>query len=175
MPKTIAVVGAGRVGRTLARALRRRGYRIGAVVTRSLRTARAAARFIGAGRPVGLMSDELSRADVVLIATPDGQIARTARLLARGRASWRGRIALHASGALEARELAALKKRGTAVGCFHPMFPFPRPLAVLPPGITFGLSGDARAVRVASPATHQFTGKQAEPGNVVAVAVAVAA
>ncbi|MGH9777632.1 MAG: Gfo/Idh/MocA family oxidoreductase, partial [Candidatus Acidiferrales bacterium] len=47
--KTIAIVGAGRVGQTLGRALRRRGWRIVAVVTRRASSARAAARFIGAG------------------------------------------------------------------------------------------------------------------------------
>ena len=51
MTRTISIVGAGRVGTTLAKRLRGLGWRIGAVVTRSNRTARAAVRAIGAGSP----------------------------------------------------------------------------------------------------------------------------
>ena len=52
MKRTLSIVGAGRVGRTLARRLRERGWRIGAVVTRSTATSRAAVRAIGAGTPL---------------------------------------------------------------------------------------------------------------------------
>jgi predicted short-subunit dehydrogenase-like oxidoreductase (DUF2520 family) len=51
MARTVSIVGAGRVGTTLGRRLRKLGWRIGAVVTRSPATARAAVRAIGAGIP----------------------------------------------------------------------------------------------------------------------------
>ncbi len=51
MARTISIVGAGRVGRTLGKRLRELGWRIGAVVTQSPATARAAVRAIGAGIP----------------------------------------------------------------------------------------------------------------------------
>jgi len=51
MARTISIVGAGRVGRTLGKRLRKLGWRIGAVVTRSAATSRAAVRAIGAGIP----------------------------------------------------------------------------------------------------------------------------
>ena len=46
MEKTLAIIGAGRVGRTLGRRLRELGWQIGAVVTRSEASARRAVRFI---------------------------------------------------------------------------------------------------------------------------------
>jgi predicted short-subunit dehydrogenase-like oxidoreductase (DUF2520 family) len=52
MPRVISIVGAGRVGTTLGKRLRQLGWRVGAVVTRSPRTARAAVRAIGAGTPL---------------------------------------------------------------------------------------------------------------------------
>ncbi|HEX4001048.1 MAG TPA: DUF2520 domain-containing protein [Candidatus Acidoferrales bacterium] len=52
MSRTVSIVGAGRVGISLAKHLREAGWRIGAVVTRSQSTARAAVRRIGAGMPV---------------------------------------------------------------------------------------------------------------------------
>jgi predicted short-subunit dehydrogenase-like oxidoreductase (DUF2520 family) len=51
MARTVSIVGAGRVGISLGKRLRERGWRIGAVVTRSKSTARAAVRRIGAGKP----------------------------------------------------------------------------------------------------------------------------
>jgi predicted short-subunit dehydrogenase-like oxidoreductase (DUF2520 family) len=51
MKRTLSIVGAGRVGKTLGKRLRERGWRIGAVVTRSAATSRAAVRTIGGGTP----------------------------------------------------------------------------------------------------------------------------
>jgi predicted short-subunit dehydrogenase-like oxidoreductase (DUF2520 family) len=79
----VAIIGAGRVGRALGRALRRRGWRIGAVVTRSQKTARAAVRAIGAGSAQSRLDVGALAADVVLIATPDRTIASVAQELAR--------------------------------------------------------------------------------------------
>src|SRR6266480_2674679 len=50
MEKTLAIIGAGRVGRTLGRRLRELGWQIGSVVTRSEASARRAVRFIGEGK-----------------------------------------------------------------------------------------------------------------------------
>ena len=51
MSETVSIVGAGRVGRALGRRLHELGWRIGAVTGRSMTTARAAVRAIGAGHP----------------------------------------------------------------------------------------------------------------------------
>lgn len=56
MRRTVSIVGAGRVGRTLGHRLRKLGWRIGAIVTRSPSTARAAVRAIGAGTPASFHS-----------------------------------------------------------------------------------------------------------------------
>ncbi|MFQ5927154.1 MAG: Rossmann-like and DUF2520 domain-containing protein, partial [Terriglobia bacterium] len=152
MSQTIAIVGAGRVGQTLARGLRQRGWRIGAVVTRRASSARAAARFIGAGHPIWSLKSQISKLDgagVILIATNDNQVPVAARALARLKKSWRGRVVLQASGALSSRVLASLGKRGAAVGSLHPLYPFPKPLRVFPPGVVFGVEGDTRALQQA--------------------------
>ncbi len=163
--KTIAIIGAGRVGQTLARALRRRGWRIGAVVTRSPRTARAAVRFIGGGEPILDMKSQISKLDdapVLLITTNDNQVPVAARALARLRKSWRGRVVLQASGALSSRVLAPLGKRGAAVGSLHPLYPFPKPLKVFPPGVVFGVEGDPRALKGALALVRALKGEPME-------------
>ncbi len=150
MTNTLAIVGAGRVGRVLGRRLREAGWRIGPVITRSEATARAAVRSIGAGTPHGELTRQLLGADMVLIATPDSAIAGAARQLARiGGSDWRGKIVLHTSGALSHEALRPLQKLGAAVASMHPMQTFSRRGAPELEGIVFGLDGDARALRLA--------------------------
>jgi predicted short-subunit dehydrogenase-like oxidoreductase (DUF2520 family) len=70
----IAIVGAGRTGRALGRLARGAGFRIGPVVCRTRAHARAAVRFIGAGRA----TTEPEGAELTIVAVPDGAIAEVA-------------------------------------------------------------------------------------------------
>lgn len=162
MGKAIALVGAGRVGQTLGRALRGCGYRITAVVTRKASTARAAVRFIGGGRPLERVEAEVAGADTVLIATPDRQIAEAAHALARLRADWRRKIILHTSGALSSHELIPLEELGAAVGSLHPLYPFSEPLRSFPGGVVFGVEGSRRAVQRAAALARSLGGEPLE-------------
>jgi predicted short-subunit dehydrogenase-like oxidoreductase (DUF2520 family) len=154
----IALVGAGRLGRVLGRALARRGWKVRAVVTRSERSARAAARAIGRGRAYGRFVPELGQAGLVVIATPDQAIGPVAARLAR-LGSWRGKIVLHTSGALAASVLAPLARRGAAIGSFHPLQTFGRRGAPELSGVTFAIEGDARACRVAARLARDLGGR----------------
>src|SRR3984885_875652 len=71
MKRSLSIVGAGRVGRTLGRRLHHLGWRIGAVVTRSAATARVAVREIGAGRPYSKQVPEIFDSNVILLTAPD--------------------------------------------------------------------------------------------------------
>lgn len=148
MKRTIALVGPGRVGQTLARALRQRGYRITGVLARAPGKARQAVRFIGGGRATSGWSAGLLAADTILVAVPDGKISSVARELARrGGQAWRGKVVLHTSGSRRASELARLARRGAYCGCLHPLFPFPWPLREFPRGVFFGIEGHPVALR----------------------------
>ena len=83
MTETLAIIGAGRVGRALGRRLRELGWKIGAVVTRNESSARRAVRFIGAGTPLPAMARRILASTCILIATPDSTIASVAEELAR--------------------------------------------------------------------------------------------
>jgi predicted short-subunit dehydrogenase-like oxidoreductase (DUF2520 family) len=150
MPRTISIVGAGRVGTTLAKRLRQLGWRVGAVVTRSARTARAAVRAIGAGKPYATVSPELPRADVILLTTPDAAIPAAVHALAKiGAEKWRGKVVLHTSGALDRSVLDPLAHLGASTGSLHPMQTFSgRNLPKLH-GVTFAVEGDKKALRMA--------------------------
>lgn len=150
MSATIAIVGAGRLGRVLARSLHRADWKIAAVVARSEAAARSAVRFIGAGFGVAGISSRIVHASVVLISTPDDAIADVARKLARiGGDEWRGKVVLHTSGALDDSVLAPLARRGASTGAIHPLQTFSDRGSPPLEGIVFAVHGEPRAHRVA--------------------------
>jgi predicted short-subunit dehydrogenase-like oxidoreductase (DUF2520 family) len=144
----IAIVGPGRLGSALAVELNRAGYRISEIVSRdssaSRRKARALANMVHAA--VALAGARLT-GDLVWFCVPDRAIARAARQLS-GAADWRGKVALHSSGALASDELYGLRVRGAAVASVHPLMTFVR--GSIPPlnGVAFALEGDPAAVSV---------------------------
>jgi len=155
----MAILGAGRVGRSLGRRLRLLGWKIGAVVTRSEVGARRAVRFIGAGAAHGKMTRQLLASPIILVTTPDGVLPQVARELARiGGEELRGKIVLHTSGALDSSVLAPLRKCGAAVGSLHPLQSFSGvgvpPLA----GRVFAIEGDAAALRLARQIVRELEG-----------------
>ena len=150
MEQSLAIVGAGRVGRALGRRLFEEGWRIGAVVTRSEASSRSAARFIGAGKPHAGMTRQLLASRLILIATPDHAVPGIARELARiGGEELSGRVVLHTSGSLDSSPLAWVKASGAAVGSMHPLQTFSG--VGVPPleGRVFAVEGDTVAVQVA--------------------------
>ena len=148
--KTLAIVGAGRVGRALGRRLREAGWRIVLVAARSEASARRAVRFIGEGRAAAGIPSTLAAASTILIAVPDDAIPSVAEQLARNAGDdLRDKIVLHTSGAMDACALDPLRGCGASVGSMHPMQTF---TAVnVPPleGKVFAIEGDEPAVRVA--------------------------
>ncbi len=159
MPKTIAVIGAGRVGQTLARALRRRGYHIGQVVAASRRSTEAAARFIGGGQARVQADAGAAAADILLIATQDRVIGEAAHRLAHLEVDWRRKAVLHTSGSLSSRDLGVLQEQGAAVGSLHPLYPFSEPVKAFPRGVFFGVEGDRRAVKEAEAIVRTLGGR----------------
>ena len=150
MQNSLAIIGAGRVGRALGRRLRELGWCIGAVVTRSESSARRAAQFIGAGKPRAGMTRQILATPVILIATPDDAIALVAQELARiGGEELRGKIVLHTSGALDSRALDAVRKLGAAVGSMHPLQSFSGLAVPSLEGRVFTMEGDTQAMRIA--------------------------
>lgn len=142
----VAIVGAGRVGQTLGRALQKKKVAIGAVVTRSARSARKAVRFIGAGTAYAGITEEILAANVIIVGVPDPEIASIARALARYGNAWKGKIVLHLSGSRSSEELKPLKQFGAYCGSLHPLLPVPRRLDSLPRPMFWAIEGDQHAI-----------------------------
>ncbi|POZ62318.1 Rossmann-like and DUF2520 domain-containing protein [Chromobacterium alticapitis] len=123
----LSVIGAGRLGRSLARLAHLSGAcRMVDVAGRSEASLRAARDFIGAGNVVSDWRG-LAAADFYLLAVPDAAIADCARALAEADALPAGSVAFHASGAGEAALLAPLARRGVLTASLHPAFSFADP------------------------------------------------
>jgi predicted short-subunit dehydrogenase-like oxidoreductase (DUF2520 family) len=168
--------------------LHQKGWPIGPVVTRSMRTAGVARRRIGSGKPQAGLSEAVLAADLILIATPDRAIAETAQALARivpgppsraqrdyeynrsgakqapegkkrtGGKAWRGKIVLHTSGALGSDVLRALALRGAAIGSLHLLQTFSGRTVPSLTGSTCAIEGSAAAMRMARRVCRELDG-----------------
>jgi predicted short-subunit dehydrogenase-like oxidoreductase (DUF2520 family) len=126
----VLIVGAGKVGRGLARAIRRVGWGVRVV----------AARGPLPKRPVA--------ADIVVLAVRDGQLAPLADALATSRLVPRHAVCVHVAGALGPRALDALRPVCAGVAQMHPMIAFAS--ADFTPTLAKGgvqVQGDHAAVR----------------------------
>src|SRR5690349_14875587 len=120
MPKSLAILGAGRVGRALGRLLHDRGWRIRVVVARSEAAARKAAKFIGAGQPIAGISHHILSARAILVSVPDDAIPEIAAQLATvGGKQLRRKIVLHTSGACDAGALQPVRPLGAFAASMH--------------------------------------------------------
>ncbi len=151
---TVSIVGSGRLGTALARALAASNYEIEALVSRKIARARRAAAMVGSAT-IALSEKQLSAlpaSKIILVTTPDGEILKTAERIASLEASPRGRTVLHTSGALSASEvLAPLAAVGFATGSLHPLVSIsePRTGAEKLREAFYCVEGDAAAKRVA--------------------------
>ncbi len=146
---TLNLIGAGHVGRVLARCLGAGGgLVVQDVLTRSLDSAREAVAFIGAGTAVAGHA-ALRRADVTMLAVGDDQIVPACQALADA-VALDGAIVFHCSGALAAAALAPARLAGASVASVHPVRSFADPEAVARQfaGTFCGVEGDAAALAV---------------------------
>jgi len=160
---TVSIVGSGRLGTALARALAASHYEIEALVSRKIVHARRAAALVGSAT-IALSEKQLPdlpASKIILITTPDGEILKTADRIASLVASSRGRTVLHTSGALAASEvLAPLAAAGFATGSLHPLVSIsePRTGAEKLRGAFYCVEGDAAANRVARSIVNDLQG-----------------
>ena len=171
-----ALIGPGRVGRSLAAWLAAAGARPVAVAGRpGALTPPAGGPGPPLPPPVDLPTLAAAGADLLLVAVPDAALPGVAAALAGLRAA---PVALHTAGALDAEALAPLRagapagggggvegdRGGAEVGSFHPLKAFPRPLPdpAEALGVLFALDGDPEAVALGRRLAAALGGEAAE-------------
>lgn len=149
MNKTVAIIGAGRIGGTMGRLLKQAGYTITGVATRGIASAEKAVSFIGSGSPMTDVRQAVSGSSIVLIATPDSAIADVCETIAPVLSP--GTIVLHTSGAHTLDLLDPARTRGSNRAVIHPLQSLPsmeQGVQTLP-GSYFRIEADADALDTA--------------------------
>jgi predicted short-subunit dehydrogenase-like oxidoreductase (DUF2520 family) len=117
---TLGIMGAGRLGSSLALALQHAGHPITSVHSANQADAEALCLQL-AGSSVASASDLAARCELVFMTLPDSAIAECADAL-----PWHaGQQVVHCSGALDLSVLDAARRAGALRGCLHPLQSFP--------------------------------------------------
>ena len=120
-PKTVAIIGAGRVGSSVGFLLKRAGYAVTAVAARTAATAEKAAAFIGGGEPLADVIQAASKADIVFITTPDRNIREVCDTIATNSGLKSGSLVVHMSGAHSLELLSTVRTKGSSRAVIHPL------------------------------------------------------
>jgi predicted short-subunit dehydrogenase-like oxidoreductase (DUF2520 family) len=158
----VSFVGCGRVGRTLARALKDAGYEVGMIMTRHDKSTHEAIGFVGAGiHATDAVSAALS-GNIHFIATNDDAIEEVvASLDEQIHASLKDHYYFHFSGSITSEALEPLKKKGAAIGSIHPLQVFADPQKALEtlPGVYYAIEGEDKAMELAVQMVDRLQGK----------------
>lgn len=159
--KSFSLVGAGRLGSTLAAALAGRGWEPILIVDTSRRARREARELIPGVRTTAGYGRLGRNESLVIISVPDSAMADAAAALAGNDADWRGKKVVHTSGILTSAALAKLRLKGAATASLHPAQSFPaRGLPVSRfRGVYWSVEGDAPAVREAEELVRTLGGR----------------
>ena len=148
---TVFVLGAGRAGRSLARAFVVAGVPV--VGLHGRRAEPLASPPVSGGDP----PKSLGTADVVLVTVRDAQLGDALRQLAATTLAPRA-VILHASGATDPAEAELVRRNGHPVGTLHPLVPLADPsrAPVLLRYSWIGVDGDPGAVSAAKYLTERL-------------------
>ena len=141
---TIAIIGPGRAGSALGRALHAAGYTIAAIGGRNPDNVRNLAAELGA-KACQSPATTIDLADLTILAVPDDVILSLATDMVDSLCSAAGKAAVHLSGAQDRAALRPLAQASLRTGVFHPLQTFRRgPEAVgNVAGTYFGIDADA--------------------------------
>jgi predicted short-subunit dehydrogenase-like oxidoreductase (DUF2520 family) len=149
--RTLALVGPGRAGSTIALALSAHGWRVTGVAGRAPDAASTVATAACLDAPPALVSHIGRGARLVIIATPDAALEQA--IAAATESFEPGALVVHLAGSRGLDVFAALRRArpGVRVGALHPLQSFPSTSAGLErlPGSYAAIAGDDEVERIA--------------------------
>ena len=139
----VAIVGAGRLGSSLARAMVAAGYNVAAASSGSAEHRVWLADRLPGTEACARPEEAAAAADLVFITTPDDVIEEVCQGI-----RWRaGQAAVHCAGVLPLIPLRAAAEASAATGAFHPLQTFAdRDSRHLFQGVTFAVEADDRGL-----------------------------
>ena len=141
MPRKAAVIGAGRVGRSMLTSLVKSGYYPGAVISATTDSAKSLADALGCeiyGEDYSLIPEDT---DLIVISVPDDKLETAIKNLNRHWKFSSGTLVVHTSGLHESDLMNPLSGKGAKIVSIHPAASFPdgKPLSF--EGMRFGIEG----------------------------------
>ena len=144
VPATVGIVGAGRLGSSLAQAMAVAGYTVTAASTRRPEHARWLAGRVPGATVTHSAQEVVDASDAVFICVDDGSIEAICNSL-----QWRdGQSVIHCSGAQPLTAISGADAQGAVTGGFHPLQTFPSPdMEHRFSGIAFGIESRDAGLR----------------------------
>lgn len=145
--KTIAIIGAGRLGASLGYSLSQRGYSIASVSTRTQSSAEQSGQLIGQGELLMDNAEAARLAQIIILSVPDDDIPGVVKELAAEELDLEGKFVFHCSGLHPSSLLHELEIKGALIASIHPNQSFPRKLKDVNAfqGVYFALEGSDQA------------------------------
>lgn len=169
LPKRIIainIIGAGRVGTTLAVMLSKKGHRISSIISHSSKSAKKCAQLVGCrnhGNDLSLIQQD---ADLTLIATPDDVVESVVGELRVILRTTRKKVYVaHTSGSKTSEVLSPLTEFGGRIFSIHPIQSFPlrfdssKQVSIMK-GITYGFEGEKKCESFARWLVKELNGKR---------------
>ncbi|MEA3465333.1 MAG: Rossmann-like and DUF2520 domain-containing protein [Thermodesulfobacteriota bacterium] len=148
MTSSIALIGPGRLGQAVTALLRQQGYPITAIVGRDRERTRTAARFIGAELMATTDLQRCAAATIIIIATPDDQLAATALQLQQQVKLHPDTMLVHCSGVHPAAIMKQYPSSPQPALAMHPLQTFASGEQGVKslPGCFFSLEGEQKTI-----------------------------
>lgn len=158
--KSVAIIGAGRLGTSMGYALSQRDYTIIALSCLTMPSAEESQKIIGQGHASTDNVRTADRGEILFLTVPDDEIARVVQELVSSPLSWEGKTVFHCSGLLTSSILEPLQTKGAHTASLHPCYSFPRKESRpdLFQDIYFALEGDDSAVAAAEEIIQRIGG-----------------
>jgi len=158
----VSIIGAGVVGTAMGYLLKKRGYAVAGIASRTMDSAKKAREFIGSGIASTDPSSISGMADVVFITTSDSAIKGVCKKIALAKGFKKGSVVFHTCGALSSKALLPAKKSGAYIGSLHPLQSLANVKEAVRriPGSYFSIEGDKKAVSIGRDIIAALQGKE---------------
>lgn len=158
----VSIIGAGVVGTAIGYLLKKAGYHIVGIASKTMKSAQKAKEFIGAGDASTDIITTTQKADIVFITTSDNVIEETCSKIAIGGGFKPGAIVFHTCGALSSNILKSARKNGAKIASIHPLQSLANVKEAIKnlPGSYFCIEGDEDAISIAKKMITAFKGKE---------------
>lgn len=157
---TVSIIGAGRLGTSLACALSKKGFRVKALSCKTDSSVKESRKIIGEGKPLTDNVQTAEAAELVILCLPDEEIGRVVAELSTSNIGWPGKLVIHCSGILPAAILDPLRDKGAMTASVHPVQSFPQKKTGPNhfKNIYFGLEGFGRALSLTEKIVRKLGG-----------------